>query len=89
MFASSVLSALLACASNGWRGSGGGWGWLWGPIVLLGWIVVIAAVGWFVVRSARPGERSGVDRAQDVLAQRYAHGELSAQEYRERLERLR
>ncbi len=92
MPASSVLSALLACGGDGWRhgwGSGGGWGWLWGPIVLLGWIAVIAAVGWFVVRSARPGERSGVDRARDVLAERYARGELSTEEYRERLEQLR
>jgi len=57
--------------------------------VLLGWIAVIAAVGWFVVRSARPGERSGVDRARDVLAERYARGELSTEEYREGLEQLR
>jgi len=69
--------------------SGGGWGWLWGLIVLLGWVAVIATVVWFVVRSTRPGERSGVDRAREVLAERYARGELTTQEYRERLEQLR
>ncbi len=91
MLALSVLSALLAFRGDGWRhgwGSGG-WGWLWGPIVLLGWVAVIATVGWFLVRSARPGERSGVDRARDILAERYARGELTTDEYRERLEQLR
>jgi putative membrane protein len=88
----SVVSALFACAGDRWRhgwGAGGGWGWLWGPIVLLGWVTVIAAVVWFVVRSTRPGERSGVDRAREVLAERYARGELTTDEYRERLEQLR
>jgi putative membrane protein len=92
MLASLVLSALLACWGDGWRhgwGPGGGWGWLWWPIVLLGWVAVIATVGWFVVRGARPRERSGVERARDVLAERYARGELSTEEYRERLEQLR
>ena len=92
MPALSVLSALVAFGGDGWRhgwGPGGGWGWLWGPIVLLGWVVVIAAVGWFVVHGTRPGERSGVDRARDILAERYARGELTTEEYRERLEQLR
>jgi putative membrane protein len=60
-----------------------------GPIVLLGWIAVIVAVGWFVIRGARSAERSGVDRASDVLTDRYARGELSTEEYRERREQLR
>ena len=34
------------------------------------------------------GERSGVERARDGLAERYARGELSTDEYRERLEQL-
>src|SRR6266542_3260410 len=53
-----VLPALVAFANDGWRhgwGPGREWAWLWGPIVLLGWVAVIATVGWFVVRSARPG----------------------------------
>jgi putative membrane protein len=60
-----------------------------GPIVLLAWIAVIAAVGWFAVRSTRPAERSGTERAGDVLAERYARGELSTEEYRERRDQLR
>jgi putative membrane protein len=87
-----VLPVLVAFGGDGWRhgwGPGSGWGWLWGPIVLLGWVAVIATVGWLVVRSGRPGERSGVERAREVLAERYARGELTTEEYRERLEQLR
>jgi putative membrane protein len=85
-----VSSALLACGDGGWW-PGGGWGWLWGPIALLAWAAVIAAVGWYAVRRTRPGEgeRSGVERAGDVLAERYARGELSTEEYQERRDQLR
>jgi putative membrane protein len=62
---------------------------LWGPIVLLLWVALVATVVWFVARSARPRERSGVERAREVLAERYARGELTTDEYRERLEQLR
>jgi putative membrane protein len=60
----------------------------WGPLMLLFWAGVIGAVVWFVTRR-RPRERSGAERASDILAERYARGELSAEEYRERLEQLR
>jgi Short C-terminal domain len=40
-------------------------------------------------RGARPPKRSDVERARDVLAERYARGELTTEEYRERLEQLR
>jgi putative membrane protein len=91
MTAVDVLLVLVAFGGDGWRhgwGSGGGWAWLWGPILLL-WVALIATVVWFVARAARPRERSGVDRARDVLAERYARGELTTDEYRERLEQLR
>ena len=70
-------------------GPGGGWAWLWAPVLLLLWAGLIAAVGWSQARSARPGEPSGTERARDVLAERYARGELTTEEYRERLEQLR
>jgi putative membrane protein len=60
-----------------------------GPIVLLLWAGLIATVVWFVAPGARPPKRSDVERARDVLAERYAGGELTTDEYRERLEQLR
>jgi putative membrane protein len=92
MTASYVLAALVAFGDDRWRhgwGPGSGWGWLWGSIVLLGWVALIATVVWFVARSARSPERSSVERAREVLAERYARGELTTEEYRERLEQLR
>jgi putative membrane protein len=91
MNASRVLPELVAFGGDRWRhGWGPGrWAWLWGPIVLLLWVALIATVVWFVARSARPRERSGVERAREVLAERYARGELTTEEYRERLEQLR
>jgi putative membrane protein len=86
-----VLPELVAFGGDGWRhgwGPGGGWAWLWGPILLL-WVALIATVVWFVARGVRPRERAGVDRARDLLAERYARGELTTEEYRERLEQLR
>jgi putative membrane protein len=56
----------------------------WFPFGLL-WIVALAALIWFVVRNVRARERS----ATDILGERYARGELSSEEYRERLDELR
>jgi putative membrane protein len=63
-----------------------GWWLLW-PVL---WLGVIVTVVWLFKRrswaSARP--QSGADRASDVLAERFAHGEISSDEYRERLEQF-
>lgn len=60
-----------------------------GPLFLLLWLAVLGAIAWFLIRSFRRREPSGAERARDILAERYARGELSADEYRERLEGLR
>ena len=56
----------------------------WLPVGLL-WIAVLATVVWFVARRLGSRERS----ARDILAERYARGEVSSEEYRERLDVLR
>jgi putative membrane protein len=63
-------------------------GFWWVPFSLL-WIVVLGTTIWLLVRTAKPRERSGIERARDILAERYARGELSGEEFRERLEELR
>lgn len=72
----------------------GEWGhagsmWWWGPLIPVLWIAFMATVIWFVARTLRPRERSGFDRAREILAERYARGELTGDEYRERLDQLR
>jgi uncharacterized membrane protein len=49
--------------------------------------MLIGAVVWLVVRR-RDGRHDPLDRARSVLAERYAQGELSAEEYRTRLDDL-
>ncbi|MGP4017634.1 SHOCT domain-containing protein [Saccharopolyspora sp. 5N708] len=69
----------------GWPGPHGGPGWLIGLFFLVLIAALIGTVIWLAVRG-RP--RSGVGRAKEVLAERYARGELSSEEYRERLGEL-
>lgn len=85
---SSDLLVALSAGNGNWGNDGGLW-WLFGPLTLLLLLAFFAAVVWFIVRSVRPREVPAVDRARDILAERYARGELSSEEYRERLDQLR
>ena len=69
--------------------SHGGHDGFWFPFGLL-WLAVIGFGIWFFfVRRQRVQPQSGVERARDILAERFARGELTADEYRERLEQLK
>lgn len=70
-----------------WVGAGG-WPWLW-PLLWVALIAVIAVLLWLALNGSRGGRRSGIDRAKDLLAERYARGEITTDEYRERLDQLR
>lgn len=65
---------------------GGGWGWGMAVMGLVMMISVIALVVWAIVSSSRRSvepSRSG-DRAQALLDQRYAAGDIDRDEYLER-----
>jgi putative membrane protein len=59
-------------------------GHAWWPLLWLVWLVVIGGlIFWFTRRGrAGPGARA-------ILAERYARGEINADEYRERLANLK
>ena len=59
----------------------------WFPFAFL-WLVLLGVVIWFVVGKRRYRLPSGIERARGILAERYARGEISGEEYRERLEQL-
>ncbi|GCD95845.1 SHOCT domain-containing protein [Embleya hyalina] len=65
-----------------------GWNWIWGSVLMLVLIAVIVAAVWFLARGAShgrgPSEPAG-SSATEVLARRYARGEIDTEEYRERL----
>lgn len=73
------------------NGGDGGWMWLWG-IGLMALLVILVA--WIVhasTRSATPvatPPRDPRDRGREILAERLARGEVSVEEYRERLREL-
>ncbi len=82
--------AVVAQHDDGWWGDhmagwGGGWMWVWATLMMLTWVTLIGAAVWFVARSVRPGGRS---RAREILDERYARGELTTDEYHERLDHL-
>lgn len=69
-------------------GFGGGMGWMmvWWWIF---WILVIAAVVWFVARSVGGRTTAQEDSPETILKRRYARGEMSRDEYEQRLNDLR
>ncbi len=72
---------------SGW---GGGWMWLWGLAMMILFLVLVM---WLIRSSIGPGglgpaTRDPADRAREILAERYAKGELSTEEYRERISEL-
>jgi putative membrane protein len=71
---------------DGW---GGGWMWLWGTLMMLAFVAALGVAAWAVVRSTQARRPAAEDRAREILAERYARGELSTEEYTERLEALR
>lgn len=78
-------------------GQGMGWMWLWGPLLLIGVLVLVL----LAVRAAGGGIRGGYgprnpdgygpsatpggSRAREILDERFARGELTAEQYREQL----
>jgi putative membrane protein len=85
----SILNDITAVMAHaGWdRDGAGGW---WIPFTFL-WLAAIGAVVWLVIRTMRGrdgGDRGGTDRARDILAERYARGEITGEEYRERRDEL-
>jgi putative membrane protein len=70
------LSALIAFA--------GGW---WFPFAPLFWLLLIVGIVFLVVRGRSGGPSatgSGRETGVDVLERRFAEGELSLEQYRER-----
>jgi putative membrane protein len=72
-----------------WHGPGrweGGPGW-WLVFPVLFWLLVLTTVGYVIFR--RTPTRSARSAAERLLAERYARGEISADELRERRNVLR
>lgn len=65
------------------------WAWVWGPVVLILWVISVAVVVWLVARTARPRSETGLREARELLKKRVERGELTEEEYRRRMKWLR
>lgn len=82
------LLAWIQTPSNyGW-GHPGVWGWFWLPLALVPWIALGALIWYLVVRAGRPQPRLVGERAREILAERFARGEITSEEYDDRLGHL-
>lgn len=74
---------------DGWNA---GWMWLWGTLMMVGLIAVAVWIARTTTRSngtppAGPSNISN-DRARQIVAERYANGDITTEEYREKLAEL-
>lgn len=71
-----------------------GWAWAWMSVMMVAfWTIVIVAVVWVVRASSNPQDggfaaRRRPQSAAEILAERYARGEIDSEEYRSRLDEI-
>lgn len=86
-----AMTSAILMQGDGWydhmNGWGGGWMWLWGTLMMLSWVVIIAAALWAVQRARDSRSQSG-GRAREILDERLARGEIDTDEHRERMKHL-
>jgi putative membrane protein len=66
----------------------GGWAWWFAPLWILPWLAVAGLAIWLVAHGGWWPRPAGGDRAREILAERYARGGLSTEEYQERMDQL-
>jgi putative membrane protein len=71
-----------------WQDGWGAGNWLvMSVIMLLFWVLVIGFVVW-LVRGRLDAPQPDVNRARQILDERFARGEIDAEEYRQRRDHL-
>ncbi|HWV25066.1 MAG TPA: SHOCT domain-containing protein [Thermomicrobiales bacterium] len=88
MHALALVQPVVAHAGPYYGGPGGFW--FGGPIMFLFWIAILFLAFRFFTRGGCRWRNDAApqDRARDILADRYARGEIDAEEYRQRSETL-
>ena len=85
----------------GGYGSGMGWAWMFWLLLIVGFLLLAGAGIWFFSAGRRRGSPTGSpdargtgpadrgDTPREILDERFARGELTAEEYHERLRILK
>ena len=83
-----VANSFVLLNHDGHWGGGEHW-WIGRVVMILFFIALFVLFFWFMRRNAwGHHEPTPIERAQGILAERYARGEIDAEEYRERLSQL-
>ena len=88
MIRSTAIAAILADWHDGHMWGGGGGAWFVMTVMMLFGVAVIGLVVWLFARGGAHRPRSGLENARAILAERLARGDISPEEYRERLQHL-
>ena len=84
-----LANSLVLLNHDGHWGDGEYW-WIGRLVMFLFFIILIVLIFWWMRRNAwHYREPTPIERAQGILAERYARGEIDGEEYRERLSQLR
>ena len=69
----------------------GNWGFFGMSMMWLVWLPIIALFVWFLIRVTRNNDTEQTNRrnAVDILKEKFAEGEISREEYEERIDVLR
>lgn len=67
-----------------------GWGWMWvvGGLVVVGIVVLVVVLIRNSMAPTKAGTTAATSTPRQILDERYARGELTTEEYRERIETL-
>ena len=68
---------------------GGGGRWIWGVLIMAVMLGLVALVVWLIVRSSHGTAGGPSSSAKEILSERFARGEIDADEYHDRLSKLR
>ena len=82
------LIGIIADWNDNHMWGGGGWGWFAMTLMMVFGAVMIGLVVWVLARGGQARRPDGIENARAILAERLARGEVTPDEYRERLQHL-
>jgi len=80
------LVAVVPALADMWGGGWGHHGWWAGGLMMLFWLLLLVGLAFMLIRAFdRRGPSPSASDAEQILAGRYARGEIDEVEYRARL----